>query len=63
MTRSEEVSAGMPRPDEKQALNLRPDVPVLDIWRTSIDQDARPARFVMRGDMTGLLCDMPVERR
>ncbi|MDQ2873360.1 MAG: GntR family transcriptional regulator [Actinomycetota bacterium] len=60
----EEVSTRMPRPDETAALQLRPGVPVLDVWRTSIDQDGEPyelTRFVMRGDMTGLLYDVPVE--
>jgi len=60
----EEVSTRMPRPDEIAALHLRPGVPVLDVWHTSIDQDGQPyelTRFVMRGDMTGLLYDVPVE--
>jgi drug/metabolite transporter (DMT)-like permease len=37
-------------------------VPVLDVWHTSIDQNGEPyelTRFVMRGDMTGLLYDVP----
>jgi hypothetical protein len=36
----------------------------LDVWHTSIDKDGQPyelTRFVMRGDMTGLLYDVPVE--
>ena len=60
----EEVSARMPRPEETRLLHLRPGVPVLDVWHTSIDQDSQPyelTRFVMRGDMTGLLYDVPVE--
>ena len=65
MTRiREEVSTRMPRPDETRFLHLRPGVPVLDVWHTSIDQDGEPyelTRFVMRGDMTGLLYDVPVE--
>ena len=65
MTRiREEVSTRMPRPDEVAALHLRPGVPVLDVWHTSIDQEGQPyelTRFVMRGDMTGLLYDVPVE--
>ena len=65
MTRiREEVSTRMPRPDETAALQLLPGVPVLDVWHTSIDQDGEPyelTRFVMRGDMTGLLYDVPVE--
>ncbi len=65
MTRMrEEVSTRMPRPEETRLLRLRPGVPVLDVWHTSIDQDGQPyelTRFVMRGDMTGLLYDVPVE--
>jgi GntR family transcriptional regulator len=39
-------------------------VPVLNVWQTSIDRDGQLyelTRFVMRGDMTGLLYDVPVE--
>jgi GntR family transcriptional regulator len=65
MTRiREEVSARMPKPDERRYLKLGGGVPVLDVWHTSIDQDGEPyelTRFVMRGDMTGLLYDAPVE--
>ncbi len=65
MTRlREEVSTRMPRPEETRLLHLRPGVPVLDVWHTSLDQDGQPyelTRFVMRGDMTGLLYDVPVE--
>ncbi len=65
MTRiREEVSTRMPHPDEIRSLQLRPGVPVLDVWHTSIDQKGEPyelTRFVMRGDMTGLLYDVPVE--
>jgi GntR family transcriptional regulator len=65
MTRlREEVSTRMPRPGETRLLRLRPGVPVLDVWHTSLDQDGQPyelTRFVMRGDMTGLLYDVPVE--
>ena len=65
MTRiREEVSTRMPRPDETRLLHLRPGVPVIDVWHTSIDQEGQPyelTRFVMRGDMTGLLYDVPVE--
>ena len=65
MTRlREEVSTRMPRPEETRLLRLRPGVPVLDVWHTSLDQDGQPyelTRFVMRGDMTGLLYDVPVE--
>jgi len=65
MTRlREEVSTRMPRPEETRLLRLRPGVPVLDVWHTSIDEKGEPyelTRFVMRGDMTGLLYDVPVE--
>lgn len=65
MTRlREEVSTRMPRPEETRLLHLRPGVPVLDVWHTSIDEKGEPyelTRFVMRGDMTGLLYDVPVE--
>jgi GntR family transcriptional regulator len=65
MTRiREEISTRMPRPEEIRHLQLRPGVPVLDVLHTSIDQDGEPyevTRFVMRGDMTGLLYDTPVE--
>lgn len=65
MTRiREEVSTRMPTPEEISYLRLRPGVPVIDVLHTSIDQDGEPyevTRFVMRGDMTGLLYDTPVE--
>ena len=65
MTRiREEISTRMPRPEESRALHLLPGVPVLDVWHTSLDQDGEPyelTRFVMRGDMTGLVYDVPVE--
>lgn len=60
----EEVSVRMPHPDESQDLKLPPGVPVIDVWHTSIDQDGEPyelTQFVMRGDMTGLLYEAPVE--
>jgi GntR family transcriptional regulator len=65
MTRMrEEVRTRMPRPEGTRLLRLRPGVPVLDVWHASIDQDGQPyelTRFMMRGDMTGLLYDVPVE--
>ena len=65
MTRlREEVSTRMPKPEETRLLRLRPGVPVLNVWQTSIDRDGQLyelTRFVMRGDMTGLLYDVPVE--
>lgn len=56
--------ARMPLPDESRALRLRPGVPVIDVWHTSIGQHGEPyelTRFVMRAEMTGLLYDTPVE--
>lgn len=65
MTRlREEIRTRMPTPEEVTRLRLRPGVPVLDVLHTSIDQDGQPyeaTRFVMRGDMTGLLYDAPIE--
>jgi len=67
MTRiREEVSTRMPRPEETRLLRLRPGVPVLDVCHTGTGQDGQPyelTRFVMRGDMTGLLYDVPVGQR
>jgi GntR family transcriptional regulator len=65
MTRMQEsVSARMPTEAETGYLRLQPGVPVLDVEHVSIDQNGSPyelTRFVMRGDMTGLLYDTPVE--
>jgi DNA-binding GntR family transcriptional regulator len=65
MTRiREEVSARMPRPEERRDLRLPPGGPVLDMLHTSLDQQGHPyepTRFVMRADLTGLLYDVPVE--
>ena len=58
------VGTLMHRPEESRLLRLCPGVPVLDVWHTSIDQDGEPyelTRFGMRGDLTGLLYDVPVE--
>jgi GntR family transcriptional regulator len=60
----EEVNARMPRSDEVRYLRLPAGVPVIDVLHTSVDQDGEPyevTRFVMRGDMTGLFYDVPVE--
>jgi GntR family transcriptional regulator len=60
----EEVSTRMPRPEESRLLRLWPGVPMLDVWHTCLDQDSEPyelTRFVMRGDLAGLLYDVPVE--
>lgn len=60
----EEVSARMPRPDERLQLRLPPGVPVIDVLHTSIDEAGQPyelTRFVLRGDMSGLDYNVPVE--
>ena len=65
MTRiREEVGTRMPKPDETRPLRLRPGVPVLDAWHTSIDQHGHPyapTRFATRGAIAGLRYDVPVE--
>jgi GntR family transcriptional regulator len=60
----ESVQARMPTQTETTELRLRPGVPVLDVRHVSIDQDGaryEVTRFVMRGDMTGLAYNIPVE--
>lgn len=65
MTRMrEDVTVRMPTPDETRLMKLRTGVPVIDLWHTSLDQNGEPfelTRFVMRGDMTGLHYDVPIE--
>ncbi|MBO0804544.1 MAG: GntR family transcriptional regulator [Nocardiopsaceae bacterium] len=65
MTRMrEDTITRMPTPEEVRLLNLKTGVPVLDLWHTSLDQNGEPyelTRFVMRGDMTGLRYDVPIE--
>ena len=61
---SDEVSARMPTPDERERLHLTSGTPVLDVLHTSIDTDGEPyelTRFVMRADLSGLRYDAPVE--
>ena len=61
-------SRGSQRPDAARRRKPPPaaalGVPVLDVWHTSIDQNGKPyelTRFVMRGDLTGLPYDVPIE--
>lgn len=65
MTRMrEDTTARMPTPEETRLMGLKTGVPVLDLWHTSLDQNGEPfelTRFVMRGDMTGLRYDVPIE--
>ena len=56
--------ARMPSLAEKQALKLAPGVPVLDLLHVSVRADNTPyeaTRFVMRGDMSSLTYDAPIE--
>lgn len=60
----EEISARMPRPEERDYLRLPPGVPVIDVLHTSVDGQGRLyelTRFVMRADMNGLYYDIPAE--
>ncbi len=65
MTRiREDISTRMPHPDETQLLHLRPGVPVIYVWHTSIDEDGQPyGADPVRdgGDITGLLYGVTVE--
>lgn len=61
---SDEISARMPTPDERDHLQLPSGVPVIDVLHTSLDTDGEPyelTRFVMRADLSGLRYDAPVE--
>lgn len=60
----EQITARQPTPDESHHLELPPFCPVLDVWHTSLDADHQPfevTNFVMRGDLTVLDYDIPVE--
>jgi len=60
----DEVSARMPKPDERELLRMPPGVPVIDVLHTSVDTAGiayELTRFVMRADMSGLLYSAPVE--
>lgn len=56
--------ARMPTLAEKTALGLPAGVPVIDLLHVSVRADGQPyeaTRFVMRGDMSSLTYDVPVE--
>jgi GntR family transcriptional regulator len=56
--------ARMPTLAEKEALRLGSGVPVLDLLHISVRADGTPyeaTRFVMRGDMSSLTYDAPIE--
>ncbi len=56
--------ARMPTLAERTALRLAPGVPVLDLLHVSVRADGQPyeaTRFVMRGDMSSLTYNVPVE--
>jgi GntR family transcriptional regulator len=58
------ATARMPTLAEKEALQLAAGVPVLDLIHVSVRADGTPyeaTRFVMRGDMSSLVYDTPIE--
>ena len=58
------ATARMPTLAEKDALRLPAGVPVIDLLHVSVRADGEPyeaTRFVMRGDMSSLIYDVPVE--
>lgn len=58
------ATARMPTLAEKDALRLPSGVPVIDLLHISVRSDGEPyeaTRFVMRGDMSSLTYDVPVE--
>ena len=58
------ATARMPTLAEKKALRLPAGVPVIDLLHVSVRADGQPyeaTRFVMRGDMSSLTYDVPVE--
>lgn len=60
----EDVTARMPRPDERAYLKLSPGVPVIDVLHTSLTSEGTPyelTRFVMRADLNSIYYDVPVE--
>jgi GntR family transcriptional regulator len=60
----EEITSRMPRLAEAHDLKAGPGTTVLDVLHTSFDAAGTPyelTRFVMRGDLTGLVYDIPVE--
>lgn len=60
----ESVRSRMPTPDEVKYLSLESGIPVLDVLHTSLTEDGAAyelTRFVMRGDMSSLAYNAPVE--
>ena len=58
------ATARMPTRAEKASLRLPAGVPVIDLLHVSVRADGQPyeaTRFVMRGDMSSLTYDVPVE--
>jgi len=59
----EEISARMPRRDEKDRLKIPDGVPVIEVIHTGIDPEGTPFEttvFTMRADTTGLDYTIPV---
>ena len=60
----EEVSARLPTPSEAAALRIPPGVPVLEVLHTSYDSTSHAfevTRVVLRGDLSALDYEMPIE--
>jgi GntR family transcriptional regulator len=58
------ATARMPTLAEKKALQLPAGVPVIDLLHISVRADGQPyeaTRFVMRGDMSSVTYDAPIE--
>lgn len=59
----EEITARLPTPYETTVLRLPAGVPVLEVVHTGLAGDGRPievTRFVLRADLAGIDCEMPV---
>jgi GntR family transcriptional regulator len=59
----EEIQARLPTSDEATALHLPSGVPVLEVLHTGFGTSGRPievTRFVLRADLIGIDCELPV---
>lgn len=59
----EDVVARMPTPTERRILSLPIGVPILELWRTFLDQDDRPVevtQFLLAADRNMLVYEVPL---
>jgi GntR family transcriptional regulator len=59
----EEIGARLPTPYETTVLRVPAGIPVLEVVHTGFASDGRPievTRFVLRADLAGIDCEMPV---